>query len=432
MKNLQQGENIELALAGITGKNILAGISWIRRFDSEIDIDVSAFLLNDDGVVISDEGFIFYNQLENSEKSIFLDTEPKNGIDVQLFLISIDKIPADICKIIFVVTIDKAFDRGQNFNDLDDLMIRIFEPDAFNEKTIMFKLEQFNKETSIVLGELYSNQSIWKFRALGQGFESGLAALAQLYGVDLSNDDTPSGIEQKYPNFENESRFIDQAMIENETRIYKQIKKIVPQIKNAAEQRLNESNTRILLDRFFTDILGYKIEEMKAEVKIQGRRADYVLAVGDKDILIVEVKKAGMQLKEDQIFQATSYAAYSGMKYVLLTNLCEFILFKVNTDGIVNFEVIFSIDLLSDFDIKDIKNLALISRYGMTKPELLEILYEQSVATGVENIARLLLEGEVLDVIKNMIKRENNCEVTNEQIQESIELFINTTLSVYS
>lgn len=330
------------------------------------------------------------------------------------------------------MTIDKASERGQNFNDLDDLMIRVFEPDAFNEKTITFKLEQFNKETSIVLGELYAHQSIWKFRALGQGFESGLAALAELYGVDLSNDDAPSGIEQKHPNFENENRFVDQAMIENETRINKHIKKMVSQIKNAAEQHLNESNTRMLLDRFFTDILGYKIEEMKAEVKIQGRRADYVLAVGDKDVLIVEAKKAGMQLKQDQIFQATSYAAYSGMKYVLLTNLCEFILFKVKTDGIVDCDVIFSIDLLSDFDIKDIKNLALISRYGMTKPELLEILYEQSMATGVENIARLLLEGEVLDVIKNIIKRENSCEVTNEQIQESIELFINTTLSVYS
>lgn len=59
MKNLQQGENVGLAQAGITGKNILAGISWVRRFDSEIDIDVSAFLLNDEGKVISDEGFIF-------------------------------------------------------------------------------------------------------------------------------------------------------------------------------------------------------------------------------------------------------------------------------------------------------------------------------------------------------------------------------------
>lgn len=431
MKNLQQGENIALAQAGITAKNIFVGISWITKAGQQVDIDVSAFLLNSQGKVNSDSDFIFYNQPEDPTQSVYLDSEPDNGNDVKLFSIKLDKIPSYVNRIIFVATIDNAIERSQDFNCVSDLCIRIFEPDAFNEKTITFKLTQVNKETALALGELYLHQSNWKFRSLGKGFESGLATLAQSYGVELS-DDSQSDEKQAAPSLENNERFIDQAMVENEIRINKQIKKFLPKIKNAVKQQLNESNTRMLLDQVFINIFGYKMDEVKAEVKIQGRRADYVLAVGDEDVLVVEAKKAGMPLKEEQIFQATSYGAYSGIEYVLLTNLSEFILFKVKTDGIVDTDIIFEINLLEDFSIEDIKKLALISRYGMTKVEMLEKLYEQVMATSPDNIARLLLSSEVLDTIRAIIKREQNCDVTNEQIQESIELYINVTREVYS
>lgn len=423
MKNLQQGENISLSQVGISDTTIFSGISWVTTDGQQLDIDVSAFLLNSDGKVSGDGDFIFYNQKEDSSKSISLDTEPDNGDDVQLFIIKTNKLPTHVSKIIFVATIDKAAERSQNFSCVSELCIRIFEQNAFDEKTIFFKPSQLSAETSIALGELYFHQSDLKFKALGQGFESGLSMLAQSYGIDLHNDDQ-SDEKQNQLNFDNNDRIIDQAMIENEIRINKKIKENLPDIKKAVQQKLNESNTRMILDRVFMDILGYKMDEVQAEVKIQGRRADYVLSINDNEVIVVEAKKAGMTLKDEQIFQATSYGAYSGIKYVLLTNLSEFVLFKIKTDGVVEYDAIFSVDLLGDIGINDIKNLALISRYGMTKVELLDTLCDQVIATDPSNIGRLLLTGEIIDKLKEIINRDQNLDVTQEQIQETLELIL--------
>jgi hypothetical protein len=147
--------------------------------------------------------------------------------------------------------------------------------------------------------------------------------------------------------------------------------------------------------------------------------------IGFRLYIVVEAKKAGMALKEEQIFQASSYGAYSGIKYVLLTNLVQFILFKVETHDIVEQELIFSIDVLDGFDSKNIKELALVSRYGMTRIGLLESYCDQVIATSPSNIGRLLLTGEILDKLKSIIKREQNIDVSQEQIQETIEFFLN-------
>lgn len=180
----------------------------------------------------------------------------------------------------------------------------------------------------------------------------------------------------------------------------------------------------MILDKLFMEILGYKMEEVKVEVKIQGRRADYVLAVDERDVLIVEAKRAGLPLKDGHIFQACSYAAYSGIKFVLLTNLCEFILFKVKAKDIIESEPIFRVDLLKNLDAVGIKNLALISRLGMMQSESLEILSEQVIASSPSNISRILLNVEIIDKIKEIIKKEQNCDVLQEQIQETIELLL--------
>ena len=424
MKDLQKGENILLSQAGITGTNIFSGISWINKSEQYTDVDISAFLLNERGKVNSDSDFIFYNQPQDTDNSILLDSSPNNGNDVSLFSIKLDKVPDYVSKIVFTVSIYNT-DENINFSSIGDICIRVFEPDAFNERTVTFKCNQSsNKEKLIVLGEMYLNKGQWKFKALGNSFDFGLEKLASSYGVEINDevnqvDETPA-----IPNQISDDAIADKLMAENKIRINKQLKKHIPKIKNAVKEQLNESNTRMVLDRIFTDVFGYKMDEIKAEVKIQGRKADYVLSVGDKEVIVVEVKKAGMALKADQIFQATSYGAYSGIPYVLLTNLNEFILFKIKTQGIVEYDGIFEVDLLSDFSVNDIKQLALISRYGMTKPELLENFCEQAIATSPENIARILLSDDVANTIKGIIKRDQKCLVTNEQVQDAIQLFL--------
>lgn len=426
MKNLQQGENIALSQAGITGTTVFSGISWFVRPDLQADIDVSAFLLNEHGKVSTDLDFVFYNQTEDPAKCVRLDTYPNNSEDRQLFSIALDRVPTHINKIVFAITIDGGEDNLQNLSCINELKIKLFESEYGDNSAIVFHIPKVTKERSIVLGEIYSHQNNWKFKAIGQGFETGLDVLAAGYGVDLC-DGQQTEQKQNQPGTDPQDENI--ALHNAEVRIKRQIKRFIPQIKKAVQQNFNESNTRLILNDIFTNVLGYKkLTEIKTEVNVQGRKADYVLAVGDKDVIVVEAKKSGLPLKQEQIFQASSYGAYSGIRYVLLTNLCEFLLFKIKTDEVVEHDIIFEIDFLQDLEQKDIKHLALISRQGMMRSEMLDKLSAQVIATDINNISRLLLDSEVIGKIQEIIKREQNCDVLQEQVQETIEMILDFAL----
>jgi stress response protein SCP2 len=426
MKNLQKGENIALSQAGIIGETVFLGISWITDFDQQADIDVSAFLLNEHSKVVNDSNFVFYNQTEDSSGCIRLDTYPNNSEDNQLFAIALDHVPSYIRKMVFSVSLDCGEGNPQNFSCIKELKIRLFGLDSSDDNIISFSIPKCGNERSIILGEMYLHQNNWKFKAVGQGLEFGLDSLASGYGVELADENQPENSQSQKTTNQDEENLILASV---EAKIKKQIKRFIPQIKRAVQQNFNESNTRLILNDIFTNILGYKkLTEIKTEVNIQGRKADYVLAVGNKDVIVVEAKKAGLPLKEEQIFQASSYGAYSGISYVLLTNLCEFLLFKIKTDGIVEHDVIFGVDFLDDIEQKDIKHLALISRQGMTHSEFLDKLSSQVIATDINNISRLLLESEVIAKIQEIIKHEQNCEVLQDQVQETIETILDLAL----
>ena len=143
------------------------------------------------------------------------------------------------------------------------------------------------------------------------------------------------------------------------------MKPIMPQISTSFANNINESNTRLVLDRIFQDVLGYSIDEIKTEQKIQGRSADYVLAPDGQDTIVVEAKRAGVQLRQKQIFQATSYAAYSGIQWAVLTNLTEWRFYKVSTVDKVDPHLVFTIDLQRGLDDENIYNIMLMSKFGI-------------------------------------------------------------------
>ncbi|HPE73188.1 MAG TPA: type I restriction enzyme HsdR N-terminal domain-containing protein [Candidatus Competibacter sp.] len=114
----------------------------------------------------------------------------------------------------------------------------------------------------------------------------------------------------------------------------------------------NESQSRLLLDRILQDVLGYALSEIKTEQKIQGRAADYVLAPGGIDALVIEAKRLGAPLRDKQIFQATSYAAYAGIRWALLTNIVNWQLYRVATENKVETDLVFAIDLQNGWTTK--------------------------------------------------------------------------------
>ena len=182
----------------------------------------------------------------------------------------------------------------------------------------------------------------------------------------------------------------------------------------------------MILDRFFIDVLDYDINEVKAEQNIQGRRADYVLSANDSDVIVVEAKKAGMALRDKQIFQATSYGAYSGIRWALLTNLVEWQLYRVSAQEKVEADLIFAIKLSVEISPQDVEKLALISRTFMNhKNNELEKLWREGNVLSSEVIGGLLLTDDVISKVRNLIKRDSNCDVTNDQIRVVVEQMLN-------
>ncbi len=94
-------------------------------------------------------------------------------------------VPADVTKIAFTVTIYEAEERRQNFGQVDNAFIRIYN-EATGEELLRYDLgEDFSIETAVVFGELYRNNGEWKFNAIGSGYQGGLAALCANFGVDV-------------------------------------------------------------------------------------------------------------------------------------------------------------------------------------------------------------------------------------------------------
>jgi tellurium resistance protein TerD len=188
--SLQKGGNLSLSKTDPSLNNILIGLGWdVRSTDGQdFDLDASAFLLNASGKVRSDADFIFYNQLNSIDGSVTHTGDNRTGEgdgDDESLLVDLRKISPDIDKIAITVTIHEADQRRQNFGQVSNAFIRIVNTDT-NAEVCRFDLgEDASTEAAMVFGELYRHGAEWKFRAVGQGFQGGLRALGQQYGVAL-------------------------------------------------------------------------------------------------------------------------------------------------------------------------------------------------------------------------------------------------------
>ncbi len=190
--NLSKGQKVDLTKGNPGLKNIMTGLGWdVNAFDSggDFDLDAAAFMLGADGKRPTDKEFIFYGNLVHASESVkhMGDnlTGEGDGDDEQI-QIDLSKVPANIEKIAFTVTIYEADSRRQNFGQVSNAFIRIVN-EATGEEMIRYDLgEDFSIETAIVVGELYRNNGEWKFNAIGSGFQGGLAALCGHFGIDAA------------------------------------------------------------------------------------------------------------------------------------------------------------------------------------------------------------------------------------------------------
>ncbi len=189
--SLRKGQKVDLTKGNPNLKKVLIGLGWdVKRYDGgfDFDLDAAAFLLGASGKVNSDDDFVFYNNLKHVSGSVEHMGDNLTGAgegDDEEIKIDLEKVPANVEKIDFTVTIYDADARSQTFGQVENAYIRVVNAET-NEELVRFDLgEDFSVETAVVVGEIYRNKGEWKFNAIGSGFSGGLAALGRNYGVNV-------------------------------------------------------------------------------------------------------------------------------------------------------------------------------------------------------------------------------------------------------
>ena len=188
--NLQKGQKVSLTKGNPGLQKVVVGIGWdINQFDTggAFDLDSSAFLLGDSGKVTNQNDFVFYGNLKHPSGAVEHMGDNLTGAgdgDDEQVKVNLSMVPANISKIAFTVTIYEADQRRQNFGQVNNAYVRIYNEET-GEELLRYDLgEDFSIETAAVFGELYKNNGEWKFNAIGSGYQGGLAALCANYGIE--------------------------------------------------------------------------------------------------------------------------------------------------------------------------------------------------------------------------------------------------------
>ncbi|GGD87153.1 TerD family protein [Paenibacillus nasutitermitis] len=181
--NVIRGQKADLT-AAVPGLNdITVGIGWSSQ--ASLELDTSAFLLGAGGKVSSDDDLIFYN----NPSTPFIDYQEGQAAPVQKqFKLNLNRVPENISKIAFTLTIYEGEKRRQNFGQTSQLFIQFLNNQNGSEVLRYDLANDFTVETAIVVGELYRHNGQWKFNAIGAGFSGGLNALCGNFGIEVSEE----------------------------------------------------------------------------------------------------------------------------------------------------------------------------------------------------------------------------------------------------
>ena len=188
--SLSKGGNVSLSkqAPGLTA--VIVGLGWDPRTTTgaDFDLDASALMCNATGKIISDGHFVFFNNLKSPDNSVEHSGDNLTGGgegDDEQIKVNLAAVPAECDKIVFPVSIYEAEARRQNFGQVRNAFIRIINQAGGVELARYDLTEDASTETAMVFGELYRAGAEWKFRAVGQGYASGLRGIAQDFGVSV-------------------------------------------------------------------------------------------------------------------------------------------------------------------------------------------------------------------------------------------------------
>lgn len=190
-------------------------------------------------------------------------------------------------------------------------------------------------------------------------------------------------------------------------------------------KELDESGTRIMINRFLSDVLGYKqLEEIKTEYMIKGTYADYVIQVNTRRHFLVEVKALSFQLSEKHLRQTVNYGANEGIEYALLTNGRNFDFYKILFEQPISSRLIFSLDLSDAAGLKNATgHLQHLHKESVIKNSF-KPLWNKCEATDPYNIAGIICSATVLKCIKKLIKDQYKEKCEDETVLAAVHKII--------
>ena len=187
---LAKGGNVSLSKAAPNLTKVAVGLGWDARSTSgaDFDLDASALVTGPERKVLSDLHFVFYNNLRSPDGSIEHTGDNLTGEgdgDDEVINVDLPAVPPNVTNIFFPVSIHDADARLQSFGQVTNAYIRVVALSNGSELALYDLSEDASTETAMLFGELYRHNGEWKFRAVGQGYASGLAGIARDYGVNI-------------------------------------------------------------------------------------------------------------------------------------------------------------------------------------------------------------------------------------------------------
>lgn len=188
--SLAKGGNVSLTKIAPSLTAVAVGLGWDTRTTTgaDFDLDASALLCGASGKVLDDSYFVFFNNLKSPDGSVEHTGDNLTGEgegDDETIHVDLASVPQQVEKIVFPVSIYDAQTRQQSFGQVVNAFIRVIDRSNGTELARYDLTEDASTETAMVFGELYRHSSEWKFRAIGQGYASGLAGIARDYGVNV-------------------------------------------------------------------------------------------------------------------------------------------------------------------------------------------------------------------------------------------------------
>jgi predicted type IV restriction endonuclease len=206
--------------------------------------------------------------------------------------------------------------------------------------------------------------------------------------------------------------------------IIKDLKKYLPFFQQAHDQSMNESDTSMRISKFCETVLGYDVfNEISREHAVKERNVDYAVKIDGKIQFFIEVKQAGITLKEKHIEQASNYAANAGVSWVLLSNGKNWNMYHLNFGEGIQINLVWSVDLL-DGDLKDAAlKLGMLHRKNICKGELDDYFAKKKILSP-KSIVQAIFHENTLRLVRTHLKKSSGIRIDEDELAENIKTMI--------